>query len=379
MRILILHPEGNIHNNPNLTGIVDILCDSGCTVEVMSPRRQEIYQGPLRNGARLTLVDIPWRQGPFIFVNLDQSELDNIPATVNSRIADFDFVFGVDMGIVEASLIAKVKGIPHGLISYELFFASEAGREFKQWEINACRNLAFAICQDKVRSKLLSEENQIPADRIINIPVVGRGFRQIAGADYLRSRFHIGVDVTIALYIGSLVEWAMSGYLAESAVHWPKDWCLVLHNRYRGEPYARMLHEKYNGCSRIIFSCEPFNRQDEMDVFISSADIGISLYKPDYKSIYSGRNLESVGMASGKTNAYFQHGVPVITNDTGVMGRLVRENNVGVVVDTAGRLSPDGFSPELEKMRASVPGFFRRHLDLDSLMGPVLARLGLTA
>ena len=379
MRILILHPEGNIHNNPNLAGIVDILCDAGCTVEVMSPRRQEIYQGPLREGARLTLVDIPWRQGPFIFVNLDQSELNNIPATVNSRIAEFDFVFGVDMGIVEASLIAKVKGIPHGLISYELFFATEAGREFKQWEINACRNLAFAICQDEVRSKLLSEENNIPQDKIINIPVVGRGFRKIEGVDYLRNRFHISAGVKIALYMGSLSDWAMTGYLAESAVQWPKDWCLVLHNRYRGEHYAQMLNENYRGCSRIIFSTEPFNRQDEMDAFISSADMGISLYKADYNSIYSGKNLEFVGMASGKTNAYFQHGVPVITNDCGVMGRLVRDNNVGVVVDATSRLTPDGFASELYRMKASVPGFFRRTLNLDSLMVPVLVRLGLAA
>jgi hypothetical protein len=379
MRILIIHPEGNIHNNPNLTGIVDILCDCGCTIEVMSPRRREIYQGPLRAGARLTLLEIPWRQGPFIFVSLEQAELNDIPATVNSRIADVDFVFGVDMGIVEASLIAKVKRIPHALISYELFFADETGPEFKRWEINACVNLAFAICQDEVRSRLLSEENNIPPDRIVNIPVVGRGFRRAAGCDYLRNHFRISAGARIALYMGSLQEWAMSGYLAESASQWPDDWRLILHNRYQNEPYAQMLNEKYRGCSRIIFSNEPFNRQDEMNTFISSADIGISLYKPDYNSIYTGKNLEFVGMASGKTNAYFQHGVPVITNDDGVMGHLVREHNVGIVVDTARLLTLDVATPELNRMKAAVPEFFRCNLDLDLLMKPVLTRLGLVA
>jgi hypothetical protein len=43
-KILIVHPEGNINNNPNLTGIVEILCENGYKVDIYSLRRSNIYQ-----------------------------------------------------------------------------------------------------------------------------------------------------------------------------------------------------------------------------------------------------------------------------------------------------------------------------------------------
>jgi len=375
LKILIIHPEGNIHNNSNLVGIVEVLCDSGYTVEVISPRRPEIHQGTLCRGARMTLVDINWRQGPFIFVNLAQAEIDNMPDTVNSRIGDCDFIFGVDTGIIEASLIARVKNIPFGLISYEIFFADEAGQKFKQWEIHACKGVDLAICQDDVRCKYLSDENRIPLEIIYKIPVVGRGYRHRENSTYLRERFNVPNDKRIALYIGSLDEWSMSEYLIKSAIEWPKGWCLILHNRYQGEPFAQSLFTKYKDHPRIIFSREPFSRLDDMDDFISSADVGISLYKALYNSIYSGKNIASIGMASGKTNVYLQHGLPVITNDKGVLGQFICDNSIGVVVDTDNPFLLDDNLMDLEEMRANIPGAYNRYLNLDLLMSGVLCKI----
>lgn len=37
-KIMIIHPEGNLNNNPNHTGIVEILCEQGYLVDIYSPR-----------------------------------------------------------------------------------------------------------------------------------------------------------------------------------------------------------------------------------------------------------------------------------------------------------------------------------------------------
>ncbi len=56
-KILIIHPEGNINNNPNLTGIVEILCENNYLVHICSPTRKDICQESPCDGATLSLVD----------------------------------------------------------------------------------------------------------------------------------------------------------------------------------------------------------------------------------------------------------------------------------------------------------------------------------
>ena len=35
-KIMVIHPEGNLNNNPNLAGIVEILCENGYVVDIYS-------------------------------------------------------------------------------------------------------------------------------------------------------------------------------------------------------------------------------------------------------------------------------------------------------------------------------------------------------
>ena len=50
-KILIIHPEGNIKNNPNLYYFTKELVNQGFGVIVLSRRRPEIYQDTLFPGA----------------------------------------------------------------------------------------------------------------------------------------------------------------------------------------------------------------------------------------------------------------------------------------------------------------------------------------
>jgi hypothetical protein len=132
-RILIVHPEGNINNNPNLTGIVEILCENGCEVDIYSPRRSHIYQHSPCSGSRLILIDGEGLsvEGMFVLSGQSFSTEQQISDYLREKFGDYDLAIGVDRGIIDAALIAQANDIEYGLISYEIFFVQETGSEFK--------------------------------------------------------------------------------------------------------------------------------------------------------------------------------------------------------------------------------------------------------
>ena len=179
-KILVIHPEGNVNNNSNLTGIVEILCEQGYQVEIISPRAPVVSQKSPCPGAVLRLIDLPDFFKAMIYPFVTPLQLLSNPDLLTDHLRKtfhpVDLVIGVDRGIIDAALISRALQIPAGLISYEIYWAEEPGHEFKAMEIEACRGLSFAVCQDRMRSSLLGKENWIPDDVIIDIPVPGRGF-----------------------------------------------------------------------------------------------------------------------------------------------------------------------------------------------------------
>ena len=168
-KIAIIHPEGNISNNQNLSGIVEILCEHGYSVDIYSKKRN-IAQGSPCEGAKLILKGSS-SIGSRIIGSI-KGRLANTTKTKifrnNNRIFDIDdiqdrsadFILGIDRnGIIDAAEIASRLNIRYGLISYEIFFRDECGSRFKRSEIEACKNVEFAVCQDDTRSALLSKEN----------------------------------------------------------------------------------------------------------------------------------------------------------------------------------------------------------------------------
>ncbi len=99
---------------------------------------------------------------------------------------------------------------------------------------------------------------------------------------------------------------------------------------------------------------------------LGDADLGIALYFPDYRSVVTGRNLEHIGMASGKIATFLQFGVPVLTNEIGEMADHVRAQGLGQVVasveDIPGVLAARSSKDENTARRCR--DFFDRALDI---------------
>ncbi|GAG40887.1 unnamed protein product, partial [marine sediment metagenome] len=140
-KVLILHPEGNINSNPNLNGIVEILCENDYKVDICSLKRKEIIQNSPCSGANMILLDregVSSEDGFFILAGRSFTSSEMIASYFDKNFGGYDLVIGVDRGIIEAAIIARVKRVPCGLISYEIFFEEEAGVEFKHPEREAC-------------------------------------------------------------------------------------------------------------------------------------------------------------------------------------------------------------------------------------------------
>lgn len=367
-RILIIHLEGNINNNPNLSGIVEILCKNDFQITIYSPKKS-FFQKSQQEKAKLILRNSLLERLKWKLVKTAKSPImvSIILSLFNITKGDYDFIIGVDsQGIIEASIIAKQLKIPYAFISYEIIFKSESMRYFKILEMCACKNIEFAVCQDKIRAQKLSEENDISLHKIINIPVAGRGAKRGPKTKYLHKKLNIPFSKKIALYAGSLLEWTMIDELIDSLAYWPEPWVLVLHDRYG---FFNNIGSKINqhiDNGRLYISHDPIPEHKDIHMLLHAADIGLAFYRPSYKSILSGKNLEDLGLSSGKISTYLQHGLPVITNEIGEMSELIKSYNIGNVVTDINAV-PNVLNKmcNLEDCRNRCFIFFEQKLDLN--------------
>lgn len=327
MKIAIFHPEGNINNNPNLNGIVEILCESGYEVDIYSKYRENVYQFSPCEGANLFLEK--------------PNELNQLAEIIVRKIlTSYNMVIGVDLGIIEASEISKIRDIPLAYISYEIFFADEVGKESKKIEIDACKNIRFAIIQDEIRGLKLTVENKISSDKLIYIPVAGRKEKVYEKSMFLHNRLGIDIKKKIALVMGSTEKWTQTEDLIRSVPSWPKDWVLVLHNRYGIDAMSWEIKELiYKNSESVFISKDPFSKFEDLTPLIHSASVGIALYKATYESKYTGKNVEFMGLASGKVSSYLQHGLPLITIEIEPLNTLVSKYNAGYTISKIDEIS----------------------------------------
>lgn len=377
-RIMIIHPEGNINNNPNLTGIVEILCEKEYEVDIYSPRVAHIEQFAPCQGANLILTEVGSSElNAVLPLDIFQSTgATENPITCN--IPHYDLVIGVDRGIVEASSIARQLGVPYGLISYEILFREETGNEYTMPDRYASRGVSFAVCQDRLRSYHLSQENDIPLERIIDIPVAGRAIKSGIRTTLLHEKLGLPKKTRIALYIGGVTyKWAGIDELIEHSDKWPDNWVLVLHQRYSlyGNEFTNRLSSKKK--KNIFISPFPNLAFDKLHILLNAADLGLSFYIPQFQGHgFSDRNnLKYIGMASGKIATYLQHGLPIVINEIGEMSGYVRKHKLGRVVtdfSNLGQILGSIDNAELSTFKDNSYDFYNAHLDLNVTIQPFL-------
>ena len=381
-KIMVIHPEGNLNNNPNLAGIVEILCENGYVVDIYSLKSPSFSQISPCVGATFVLnnfsdkFDFSAVIPKSYFINVE-----SLSRYVSEHVPKYDLIMGVDRGIIEAGIIAGLQQSPYGLISYEILFTEETGHDYKELDVRFARNVSFAVCQDKVRSHHLSREYEIPAERILNIPVAGRSIVQNKRTFLFHNALGLKPTTNIALYIGCVTsKWSGIYELLKTTDSWDDNWVLVLHHRY-AEYDNSFIDMIINKSKRNVF-ISPFNELalNEIHEILNAADLGIGIYIPqlDCNNYTDRNNLEYIGMASGKIATYLQHGLPILINNIGEMSKHVNMYNLGVVADQISdvpHLLTNLTNNDLARSSTNCFKFFEDQLALDKTIPALLTAI----
>jgi len=245
--------------------------------------------------------------------------------------------FGFDpFGLIFAHTVGEEKKIPILYYSLELYISSEKhvgicyNKALKKMEKAYNQEAVATIVQDEERGLLLSEENGVPVSKLFYVPVsiLGSSFKE--RKQYFRKRFPIPEDKKIILCIGGLNDGNASLEIAKAANTLPDGWVLVFHGHHSCNPEYIQELMKYS--TNVFFSMDMV-MYDQLKELVSSADIGLALYKD------LNPNYNNIGMSSGKIAHYFQCGLPIIVSDFPSTRKIIDSYNSGVCINGAEQIS----------------------------------------
>lgn len=324
--ILIIHPEGNIFNNPNLLSIANYLSDH-YQVDVLMPFSKNIGESKFN----IIFYRKLWSKFKLKFFIIHHFFAIFFKLFID--FGKYNFIIGIDReGIIDANILSQKYGCSYGLISYELIFQDETSISFKKNEIISCENIKFAIVQDEIRGNFLSIENHIPTDKFIYIPVASSGRAQRKKKTYLlHTMLNIPRSKKILIFTGSVSIWTCINEILDKAeLFLPENWVLVIHDRY-GKAKENITKMGLDDLitSKIYLTNKGKLGFNDLDILLSDADLGIVSYKEDISSPYTGKNIRYIGMSSGKFSTYMRNGLPVVIYNSEKLGEEVQRNQLG--------------------------------------------------
>jgi hypothetical protein len=367
-RVALFEPNGSLTTNPTLYGLVHGLVESGARVDLWTP-----------GGSDDPYPTEPVRTFPFIWPRAIASGglrgslrafLDEgLRRRTRRRFSSerYDLAIGVDSaGLIAAFPHARKREVPLAYISFEIFFSAELSetrdvRE-KALEREANAYASLTVVQDDLRAGLLGAENGVDADEMFRVPVAPSGPVVTERSSYLRDRLGIPPDKVIVLHSGSFAPWTYSEELLAIVSSWPSTHALVVHGHLGGE--GRNLPNDTG--SRVYYSQGPLPPDEYMEM-VSSADIGLALYKPVGPSRFTQKNVANIGLASGKFGAYMKCGLPTISVAQPTYADLLGRYNFGANVPLMDAL-PDALTAVAQNAgthREQAHRLFAELLDFD--------------
>jgi hypothetical protein len=289
-------------------------------------------------------------------------------------------VIGVDPdGLALAHTLAH--GAPLGYVSLELLLSREVGTaaetQLKAHERELSRQAAFVVIQDEARARLLADDNGLAADRLVLVPNAPPGPARRQPTRFWHARFDLPADARVVIHSGSLGDWTGIEDIVASVPGWPEPWLLVIHTRYDAESsdYVQTLRTRADP-RRVRFSLKPVRRQD-YDALIDGSDVGLAFYVSTGASSFTGSNVETIGLSSGKLAYYLRAGLPVIVNRAASISSSIESCGAGVAVaharaigDALRRLTAD-----YEAMSGRACAFFEEQLDFRPAFAEVVRRV----
>ena len=292
----------------------------------------------------------------------------------------FRCVIGVDPdGLVLAHELANTA--PVAYYSFELLLSREVrtptDQRLKARERELSRQAPFVIVQDPDRARLLANDNQLDWARLVMVPNAPQGPAGRRRGSFWHARFDLPSDRQVVIHAGSLGDWTGIEAIVDSVPTWPESWVLVIHTRYEAESsaYVNRLRERANA-GRVFFSLKPVPRQ-AFDELIDSADVGLAFYIPTGDSWLTQRNVQTIGLSSGKLGAYLRSGLPVIVNSSTSVAPALEAEGCGISVPDATHIGAalSRIQSDYARYSQRACAFFDAHLDFGHRFREVIDRI----
>lgn len=369
-RIAIVTIISSLEAFPSLMNAIRLLAGSGYQVDVIG-RRSPQWKIPKFEHLNVNLIMSPW-----------STRVGGIPGLAALRhllLIMYQCIFFRPQAVFAISPEALVLVAPIAILlriplvhySLEIRYA----RNWISWLQKQAEKfyyhfVRFTIIQDEIRGWALLDSNNMKKAEMIYVPN-STSLSKPNGmkSDYLRRYQNIPCDNVIILSAGCMNPTTLTYELAKDAQTWPINWTLVLHGWVEDQDYLDDLRTLCDG-KRIILSTE-FLSFDQVNELVSSADIGVALYKA------TDPNVLNMSRSSGKIWQYLFCGLPVVTVDFPTLQQMVDEGKFGLCIARV-----EDIRPAIVQILADYAGFasqaqdfYRRNGDFSTSFKPVLERL----
>ena len=186
----------------------------------------------------------------------------------------------------------------------------------KKLEMNYSKLVNIVIIQDEKREKLLKSVNNFSDNTDFHRIPVSPLKMEITETDYdIHKELNIPEDKLIVIYSGSLQNWSgLNEIISLFPKKWNNDFWLIIHTHQKLNEDSDLkieINQLNINRQNITIHEKPFYRFEEYFEFLSKCDIGIATYFPNNLDIFAGKNLEAIGLSSGKFSSYMMLGILV--------------------------------------------------------------------
>ncbi len=268
-------------------------------------------------------------------------------------------VIGVDpRGLVAAGRMNRYVKAKLGYFSFEIFLLKECAalprvKRRKNAEKFYSKRVQFAVIQDIRRLELLKGENRFSETcSFFLIPVAPRKCALSWDKYRVRNEFGLPANKKLIVHSGTVDRWTGIDKLLDLVESgWDGDYWLVVHSRFsmaETNTLKTRIKALQSKGYQVTLRDTPFNETDDYYRFLSAFDIGLALYFPHTSvyadrnghDVYTGTNIEEIGLASGKFATYMMLGIPAITTANGIFPDLQRTFDFGAAIPDTTALLP---------------------------------------
>jgi hypothetical protein len=278
------------------------------------------------------------------------------------------------MGLVIAGRMKSVTNAKIIYASFEIFFEDEffvqRKKILKDLEMKYSAEVDTVIIQDIRRERLLRDVCNFSGNaKFIHIPVSPIPFDVSGRVKDLHKELGIPTDKKIAVYSGSLQGWSgITEILELFPDNWNQDYWFLIHSHHKVEadhPAKKTIDSLLKSGMPITLHDQPFYEYKDYASFLAGCDVGFATYFPNQLDIFAGKNIQVIGLSSGKFSTYMMLGLPTVTTNHLTYAELNQMYSFGSIIDTAKDIPKalTKISEDFENMKENCQRLYKEVLD----------------